>query len=820
VLFRSVHEVYQVLGAKKGIAYRYASRLSRKKDVLFGRDKELQILEDNVTASKSGSGVATTIIGEAGIGKSEFLNQLLDSPSAQGCLLLKLQCSPEHTNSGFFPFINYVRWVAGVGAEALPQEIHDGMLRFFKNVWRTDESETDLMLDLFSPIGSDKGASGAISPPLYRRMMFSCLCDISFRFADTLSAMLFVVEDVQWIDPASAEMLRRLQELGVGKKVAIILTSRPDRASIPVLTEPLLTINLHPLNSVDSQKLARQIWPEHELSAERLDAILSKAEGNPLFIAEYVEAVREAIESGKVVELDSVPVTINGIIQGKLDKLKIDTRRFVQAASVFGRMFDPAMVGLVVAFDEKTAKRAMHQLTVEGFVKKSEGLGPNRQYMFRHATVRDGIYASLSKGPRKKLHSSIATRMLLVGVDGNFGSEIIAEHLLKAGRWEDASRRYFIAAKAAHQRRSPDDARRFVLNALEVSNNLSAGELRDKLELKIRRLQSVVLIQNGGPAEPQFGKAVQRILALTEKSGNGTISIPTLYLNGLHCWSRGDMKKASEIADKMEAQITPSDGDGAYVSLSVLRGQIAWHLGENDHAIQMMTLAINRFDSSKHAKVVDEFALDFGVYSRLFLSFAELTAGNVEKSLMWIVEVERISKQTGHAHSVCFRSLAQIFHAMAQGDDVAADKYSSEALAYAVRHGFPEFSSKALFCRGWLACRRKDFDHGLQMMRRGLVLWKAVGFRIWQPYMAAMLIDMLIEKGDMNDAEDLLKEYNEVLDQTQENQAKVPMLLSQVKFLQAQGNREQASSVLQEAEKTAQEQGAKFWFKQIDALRS
>jgi len=50
--------------------------------------------------------------------------------------------------------------------------------------------------------------------------------------------------------------------------------------------------------------------------------------------------------------------------------------------------------------------------------------------------------------------------------------------------------------------------------------------------------------------------------------------------------------------------------------------------------------------------------------------------------------------------------------------------------------------------------------------------------------------------------------------------SKVPMLLSQVKFLQAQGNREQASSVLQEAEKTAQEQGAKFWFKQIDALRS
>lgn len=818
--FRNEHEVFQVLDAKKGVAYRYSSRLSRQKGSLLGREWAMALLEENIDATKNRSGVATVISGEAGIGKSELLNQLLDSASVQGCLILKLQCSPEHMNSGFFPFINYVRWVAGVSDEASPQEVHDCMLRYFRNVWRTSETETDLMLDLFSPIGSGKGASGAISPPLYRRMMFTCLSEITFRFADALNAMLFVVEDVQWIDSSSAEMLRLMQELSVGSKVIVTLTSRPEQDAIPVLAGPFLKIDLEPLDAIESRILAQNLWPEHELPPETLDAILSKAEGNPFFLAEYLEAVREAYNLGKKVTLDSVPVTINGIVQGKLDRLDSNARRFVQAASTFGRMFDPQIVGQIVAFDRQAVDEVLQQLVEAGFVKESGGLGVTCEYMFRHATVRDGVYASLSLGPRQQLHSTIATRMLLIGADGSIGHERIAEHLVKAERWEDASIRYLTAANNAKQSRSMDDAQQFLTLALSVLENLPAGENRDKQEIRVRRLQSMVLIGNGGPAGPQFGQTVQRILTLIENGGNQVNSIPTLYLNSLHYWAIGEMDKAREFANRMEAEVTPSDGDGGYIALNILQGQIAWHCGENERAIQTLTLAVNRFDGIKHTELAEHFALDFGVYSRFYLSFAELTAGNLEAAQKWANEAEHTSKKMERAHAICFGNLVQFSNAMERGDDEMADKYSSEALSYSVRNKFPEFVSKALFCRGWLACRKGKYDHGLPMMRRGLDLWKAVGFRIWQSYYAAILINYLVENGEMAEAEELLDKYSNILDLTKEHQAKVPMLLARVNFLRAQGKLSQADQVLDHAEQVAIEQSAGLWLSKIIELRA
>ena len=160
--------------------------------------------------------------------------------------------------------------------------------------------------------------------------------------------LILVVEDLHWIDASSEEFLTFLLDEVAGLPLMLLVTYRigytPPFGSRSFST----TLTLHSFSEAETQAMAGHILGMAQFPAELQTALMTKAEGVPLFIEEVIKALLDLDvpqrEHGsyrlvKSVREVSVPDTIQGIIMARLDRLSENGKRIVQLASVIGRQF-------------------------------------------------------------------------------------------------------------------------------------------------------------------------------------------------------------------------------------------------------------------------------------------------------------------------------------------------------------------------------------------------------------------------------------------------------------------------------------------------
>ena len=223
--FEGGQQVYKVLRQKSGVSYRFDALRGRLDTALVGRDKELKRLLDSVDHARDQKPQYTVVSGTAGLGKSKLINKFRNDVKVSNSRVFMLQCSPEHSNTALYPVKSYLAWAAGANAFDDPEVLHDKLKRLFSKVWGADEEQLDLLLDLLSPLGSGKPQDESVSVPLKRRMMFSTLSDMVFKFGEAGDVLIFIVEDGHWIDPSSAEFLQTLRSMSDGKRISSLYLS-------------------------------------------------------------------------------------------------------------------------------------------------------------------------------------------------------------------------------------------------------------------------------------------------------------------------------------------------------------------------------------------------------------------------------------------------------------------------------------------------------------------------------------------------------------------------------------------------------------------
>ncbi|MCG8416409.1 MAG: protein kinase [Proteobacteria bacterium] len=225
------------------------------------------------------------------------------------------------------------------------------------------------------------------------------LCS-QFLAARTASGpLVLVLDDVQWADRASLDLLDAVLRDLVERPFAVIAIGRPEvHDSFPQLwgTHNLTAIHLGRLHQRAAKKLARGALgdgpPEH-----RIDALVKQADGN----ARCLEALMHNAADGE----QAVPTTALVMVQNQLCALNAQARQVLRAASVFGRRFCPDGVAallpdsaLVHKWLPELAKREL--LSVFGPLRPS---GPN-QYSFCHPLIREAVYETLTEADRKLGH--------------------------------------------------------------------------------------------------------------------------------------------------------------------------------------------------------------------------------------------------------------------------------------------------------------------------------------------------------------------------------------------------------------------------------
>jgi len=598
---------------------------------MVGRDDELGRLLTLLDDAEAGRSVAALVSGDAGVGKSRLVREVSRLAAGRGFTVLSGQCAELGDSVPYLPLADALR-----GA-AQSTGVRDALA--------SRPALSRLLPDSGDGRPADEDRSG-----LARQQMFGAVLGLLTELA-AAAPVLLVLEDLHWADASTRDLVTFLSRMLHRERVALIGTYRTDDLHRRHPLRPVVAElqRLPGVTSIDLAPLDPSALAEHltaaaagRLDATELNDIMARAEGN----AYYAEELLAASVRGNPAERRALPAGLAALLLSRVEQLSDATQQVLRAAAVAGRKADDELVqaasGLEAAeYTEAVREAVTHQLLVPD---GTEG------YVFRHALLREAVYADLLPGERTRLHATMSSllsdeqRLAVPGTAAELAQHCLASHdipgafaaSVRAG--EQAERlgapaeahRHFDQALALWERVSePENTAgmaRGKLGLLSAINAADSGDYEHAVHL-LRRLRQVLAAQsgNGGPEDVSLAARIGERLAsylmlmddrkaLTEafEVARATVGAtpadpPTwqyahavsTYANTL--WIEDDFAAAREWAERAFAAARAAAAPWIQADALVTLGFISNREGRNDEAIELLTKAHKQ---AREAKVL------------------------------------------------------------------------------------------------------------------------------------------------------------------------------------------------------------------------
>ena len=614
---------------------------------------------------------AAVLVGEPGIGKSRLIDALRHDEAQESVRYLSLQCSPLHQFSSLHPVKDYLDWVSGVNVDDPPETRRDKLRRLFQSAWQANEEQTAVLMDVVASSGPGQEANADIGILLKRRMAFQILSRKVFSTAMPGRPLFLVFEDVHWIDPTSAEFLENLVRNAPDHAAVVLATTRPEGPFADRLNTLGEVVRLDRLSDAEALELAKAAGRTAGLDDKTLQAIVEKSDGVPLFLEEYALMLAEnlgARQGTGATELRSIPLTLGGLVQNKLDRLNPHAQKVARIGAAVGRVFDLRLVRSLSELGKDAFDKALDALETADIAHRDAGIGSRRAASFKHALVQDAVYASLSTAERRRLHGTVADAMLAEEDGRRMAAEVLAKHLLEAGRNAESAEWRLAAAMAAAGEGSAAEALAHITQGLAAIESLPEGRERDRLELRLRAIEGPTLMVTRGPGSPAFGAAQARALTLLRGQDNPDNLIPVIYNTALHAWACGRLADADAVTDEIFEILEAEPSDGAFLAAHTMRGLVAWHRGDNAAALAHLSATVERYDPALHREFYTRFLKEFGVFGSFYLGLTHTVMGDTEAGARLARSALDIAKLVKRPHAYGFGLLANFVTAILRGD--------------------------------------------------------------------------------------------------------------------------------------------------------
>jgi tetratricopeptide (TPR) repeat protein len=301
--------------------------------------------------------------------------------------------------------------------------------------------------------------------------------------------VLFVVEDLHWIDPSTLEFLALLVDQSPTAALLTVLTCRPTVRPSWVMRADVTHVTLQRLGPELVQEMIGLVLGERELPAAVRQQIVATTDGVPLFVEEVtkmalemsdrVEGAWDAARLERTPTL-TTPATLHDLLVDRLDHLG-PAKGVAQLASTIGREFSYALLQALAPWDESTLRRGLSRL-VEAELLYQRGLPPQASYLFKHALIRDAAYESLPKRTRQQYHQKIARALEeRFPETAEVQPELLAYHFTLSEAWDKAFVYLVRSGDKARQVHARQEALSFYTQAIEASRRsmpaLDAGQL-------------------------------------------------------------------------------------------------------------------------------------------------------------------------------------------------------------------------------------------------------------------------------------------------------------------------------------------------------
>ncbi len=463
---QETQDLYTYLKHQPGQKYRPLAPSTQT--FLVGRLSEWRRLQDCWRKATAGSPQAVFITGEAGIGKTRLVEELVQWTSRQGIRTAVASCYPAEGSLPYAPVVSWLR------SQPLP---------VLEDIWLIEISR--LIPDLLS-------SHTRLTPPQplteswQRRRLFEALAR---AIINDCRKLLLVIEDIHWCDQDTLEWLHFLLRYDTHVPILVVATERIEETTVPdhplkILkaalagAEKYSEIKLKPLNEAESYQLAAQVAEQvanQPLNPEKAAHIYHEAEGNPLFV---VEMVRLGHPLQTVGNLPGEPVPLSEkvqmILKKRIDQLATPTRELACLAATIGREFRLDILQQASDLADDVLVRALDELLQRRIIQEQ---APD-SYDFTHDKLRQAVFSDLSSAHRRLLHRKVAEAYLRLdlGIPRQRDAEI-ASHYERSGLLLQAIQHYQLATDSATRIFANNDAQHYLHRAIELAEILGIGEL-------------------------------------------------------------------------------------------------------------------------------------------------------------------------------------------------------------------------------------------------------------------------------------------------------------------------------------------------------
>jgi DNA-binding winged helix-turn-helix (wHTH) protein/tetratricopeptide (TPR) repeat protein len=471
--------------------------------LMVGRVAPLEILDRTTQRMLAGQRQVAFVTGEAGIGKSAFIEMAVERLSHQGVDLLCGRCTERFgTDEAFLPLIDALatRGRTTGGAELL------AAIRAHAPTWML---QMPGFMDANERAAFQREAFGAT-----RERMLREFCDL----VEALSVnrpWAIVLEDLHWSDFATLDVLSRFAR-GAGRASVLVLGSYRPADSVtsghPIrrLHQDLeihghcAELRLDRLSRTEVERYLALRFRDDQLASKLSGPVFERTQGQPLFIAsllKYFIDERAIVEidgawrlsSETVISRDDVPGDLMNMITHQVGRLTESERRLLDVASVAGGEFSAALVAAGLSHDAVEVERDL-----EALVRKDNTLVPSGvsewpdgtysgSYAFHHILYQNVIYQRLAPGQRVQTHRRLAIRLEEAYRDRTPEiAPVLALHFELGRDFPSALRYLGLAAESSAKRLGHAEAASYLTRALGILDRFDAP---DRLAARIALLR-------------------------------------------------------------------------------------------------------------------------------------------------------------------------------------------------------------------------------------------------------------------------------------------------------------------------------------------
>jgi len=774
---------------------------------MIGRELEmqrLQILSRKVIRDKVFRFV--TIIGEAGMGKSRLLNEFETwlNPGEQ-VELFKGRATLETQKQPLALFRDIFALHFEIADDDPVQVVRKKFAKGFQQAHPIDaqvEMKAHMVAHLLGyEIGDEAINKIFENPQLARERAFQYMKTYFQAGAEQTPSMTFL-DDIHWADESSLDLLDYLQESLQDVPVMFVALSRPllfERRSQWGKAQGCDIIELSPLSSEQSDQLVLEVLQKAENIPDAFrKTIVEHAEGNPFYVEELIRMLVDdgvilkdepiwQIQTDQLVDL-KIPPSLTGILQARLESLPKAEHTLLQQAAVVGKVFWDAVLNYLNQNRALTQAGILSNLSSLQkremiFQRASSAFSGMTEFSYMHGLLKDVVYETVLLKQRRVYHSLVADWLIdQREVGAVVMNNVIADHLVKAERSEEAIDYFRKAAEDASEKYANEEAIDLYQQALELIPD-NALEKQFSILLALESLWFVI-----GNREEQSA-ALKRLADIADRLNDSQKRASVLLRKAWYLFYMSNFpemlntaQQAIALADSVHSSHMAQEGFYALAWAQMQIGNLdharasaqqsldlaqrtGYRLGEGNVHNVLGLIDLSHGHYAEACRHIEEFLLvtqESGNQTRQLIALNSMVVvlvilGNYPKAREYDTQQLELAIELGDRTTEGSTYVNLAWAATAEGDWQTADDYATKGIAIKRETRHLEALGEGLVWLGYAKLGLGQLQEAESAFRESLEIRRELGQEALQIESMAGLGQVMLKQGDLTGA----REYGE-----------------------------------------------------------